>query len=93
MIFSSSGLVTIRNLANAGGEESRDRADNNTILGSFPPMVVMYPLAGVDGKVTEDKVELKDLEDPEASSSANQSSAAIEQRTEKEFGIKRMMLT
>ncbi len=93
MIFRSSGLVAARNQANTGGEGSGGGADNNTILGSFPPMDVTYRLAGGDGKATEGKEELGDLEDPEAPSTANQSPAAIEKRTEKEFGIKRMMLS
>ena len=85
MIFSSSGLVAARSRANAGGDE-------NTILESFPPMVVTYRLAGVDGEATEDTVEVNEMEDPEAPSTANQTPAAIEQRMEKEFGITRMML-
>jgi hypothetical protein len=85
MIFSSSGLVAARSRANAGGDE-------NTILESFPPMVVTYRLAGVDGEATEDTVEVNELEDPEAPSTANQIPAAIEQRMEKEFGITRMMV-
>jgi hypothetical protein len=93
MIFSSSGLVAARNRANAGGEGSGGGTYDNAILESFPPMVVTYRLAGVDGEATEDKVELEDLEDPEAPSIANQSPAAIEQRMEKEFGITRMLLT
>jgi hypothetical protein len=93
MIFSSSGLVSARNRANASGEGSGVGSDDNTILESFPPMVVTYRLAGVDGEATEDKVELEDLEDSEAPSTANQSPAVMEQRMEKEFGITRMMLT
>ncbi len=42
-------------------------------------MVVTYQFAGVDGEATEDKVELKDLEDPKAPSTANQLPAAMEQ--------------
>ena len=85
MIFSSSGLVAARSRANAGGDE-------NTILESFPPMVVTYRLAGVDGEATEDTVEVNEMDDPEAPSTANQTPAAIEKRMEKEFGITRMML-
>jgi hypothetical protein len=91
MIFISSGLVATRNQANAG-EGSGGVADNNTILECFLPMVVMYQFAGVDGEATVDKVELEDLEDPEAPSTANQLPAAMEQCLEKESGTTRMML-
>ena len=90
MIFSSSGLVAARSRASAGGGGSTV-ADDNAILASFPPMVVTYRLAGVDGEATEDNVEAEDLEDPEAPSAANSTPAAIEKRMEKEFGITRML--
>jgi len=80
MIFSSSSLTARRTSG----------ADENTILASFPPMVVTYRLAGVDGEATEDKVEQEDLEDPEAPAS-NSCPAALERRMEKEFGITRMV--
>eukprot|EP00584_Thalassiosira_punctigera_P016014 CAMPEP_0172563024 /NCGR_PEP_ID=MMETSP1067-20121228/99249_1 /TAXON_ID=265564 ORGANISM="Thalassiosira punctigera, Strain Tpunct2005C2" /NCGR_SAMPLE_ID=MMETSP1067 /ASSEMBLY_ACC=CAM_ASM_000444 /LENGTH=205 /DNA_ID=CAMNT_0013353373 /DNA_START=1 /DNA_END=615 /DNA_ORIENTATION=- len=65
-------------------------ADDNAILASFPPMVVTYRLAGVDGEATEDKVEVEDLEDPEAPVT-QADPRAIERRMEKEFGITRMV--
>ena len=71
MILGSSGLVSTRNRANAGGEGSGGGADNNIILKSFPPMVVTNQLAGGNGEATEGKVELGDLEDPEAPSTVN----------------------
>ena len=43
------------------------------------------------GEATEDNVEVADIEDPEAPSSANSTPAAIERRMEKEFGITRMI--
>ena len=43
------------------------------------------------GEATEDNVEVADIEDPEAPSSANSTPAAIERKMEKEFGITRMI--
>jgi len=80
MIFSSSSLTARRGSG----------ADDNAILASFPPMVVTYRLAGVDGEATEDKVEAEELEDPEAPASST-CPEALELRMEKEFGITRMI--
>ncbi len=94
MIFSSSGLVAARNSVVAGGRGSVVGSDESAILlESFPPMVVTYRLAGVDGEATEDKVEFDDLDDPEALSTANLSPSEAEQRMEKEFGITRLILS
>ena len=82
MIFSSSSLA-------ARGRNGA-ASDDNAILASFPPMVVTYRLAGVDGEATEDKVEVQDLEDPEAPTSQN-TPEARERRMEKEFGITRVV--
>jgi len=93
MIFSSSGLVAARNRsaanAAASGGAGGGGADDNAILASFPPMVITYRLAGVDGEATEDTVD--DLDDPEAPSQANSTPQAIERRMEKEYGITRMI--
>jgi len=82
MIFSSAGLT--------GRGRNGTASDDNAVLASFPPMVVTYRLAGVDGEATEDKVEPEDLEDPEAPASQN-SPEARERRMEKEFGITRIV--
>jgi len=84
MIFSSSALLRGRTAGNSV-------ADDNAILQSFPPMVVTYRLAGVDGEATEDNLTPEDIDDPEAPSAANSTPAAIERRMEKEFGITRMI--
>jgi hypothetical protein len=75
MIFSSSGL---------GGRVRGSGAEELDIT-QLPPMVVTYRLAGVDGEATEDKVEVADLEDPEAI--VITSPRALEKKMEKEFGI------
>jgi len=80
MIFSSSSLM-----ARCRGSGGND--DN--LLSSFPPMVVTYRLAGVDGEATEDKVEVEDLVDPEAPGSVSPSSK--EKQMENEFGITRII--
>ena len=82
MIFSSAGLT-------ARGRNGT-ASDDNAVLAAFPPMVVTYRLAGVDGEATEDKVEPEDLEDPEAPASQN-TPEARERRMEKEFGITRIV--
>ena len=82
MIFSSAGLTA----------RGRNGASDDAILASFPPMVVTYRLAGVDGEATEDKVEPEDLEDPEAPTSQN-SPEARERRMEQEFGITTRIVT
>lgn len=84
MIFSSNALLRGRTSGNSV-------ADDNAILQSFPPMVVTYRLAGVDGEATEDNLTPDDIDDPEAPSAANSTPAAIERRMEKEFGITRMI--
>ena len=54
--------------------------NDDTDISHLPPMVVTYRLAGVDGEATEDKVEVGDITDPEASDAANDD-------PEKEFEI------
>jgi hypothetical protein len=78
MIFSSSGLSG--RLRGSGPDAELDTSQ-------LPPMVVTYRLAGVDGEATEDKVEVEDLEDPEAV--VVSCPQALETKMEKEFGITR----
>ncbi|KAL7554750.1 hypothetical protein ACHAWF_018286 [Thalassiosira exigua] len=103
MIFSSAGLTAAGGGSRGrggtgggggpGGEGRSGIADDDAALAGFPPMVVTYRLAGVDGEATEDKVEPGDLEDPEALPDAsNADPAAAERRLEKEFGITRLVL-
>ena len=74
------------------GSLTRPRVDENSPMSDFPPMVVTYRLAGVDGEATEDKVEESDLVDPDAPlDTANLSSIEYEQRMEKEYGLTRAM--
>ncbi|KAL7467259.1 hypothetical protein ACHAXS_007506 [Conticribra weissflogii] len=80
MIFSSSSL-TARSRGSGGNDDN--------LLSSFPPMVVTYRLAGVDGEATEDTVEVEDLVDPEAPGSVSPS--AKEKQMEKEFGVTRVI--
>jgi hypothetical protein len=89
MISTGSGLSMIFSSSSLTGR-GRNGADDNAILASFPPMVVTYRLAGVDGEATEDKVEVVDLEDPEAPASQS-SPEARERHMEKEFGITRVV--
>ena len=77
MIFSSSGL---------NGRLRGSGADDLDVT-QLPPMVVTYRLAGVDGEATEDKVEVEDLEDPDAVNIT--CPKAMERKMEKEFGITR----
>jgi len=78
MISAGSGLSMIFNSALGGGGKPS----------GTPPMVVTYRLAGVDGEATEDKVEVNDLVDPEASGNETHSSPDLfEKKMEKEFGI------
>ncbi len=56
MIFISSGMTA----------RHGEVADDNDMLTSFPPMVVTYRLDGMDGKTTEDKVEVEDMDNPKA---------------------------
>ena len=77
MIFSSNGL---------SGRLRESGADELDVT-QLPPMVVTYRLAGVDGEATEDKVEVGDLEDPEAVNIT--CPKALEKKMEKEFGITR----
>ena len=76
MIFSSISLTAQRGVG----------ANENTILASFPPIVVKYRLAGVDGEAKEDKVEV----DPEAPKS-NSCPSALERHMEKEFDTMHMV--
>ena len=69
---------------------SRSKVDENSPMSDFPPMVVTYRLAGVDGEATEDKIEEDDLVDPDAPpDTANLSNNEYEQRMEKEYGLTR----
>lgn len=87
MISTGSGLSMIFNSSRARSAG----ADDNAILATYPPMVVTYRLAGVDGEATEDTVEDGDLDDPEAPNAANSTPAAIERRNEKEYGLTRLI--
>ena len=87
MISTGSGLSMIFNSSRARSAG----ADDNAILATYPPMVVTYRLAGVDGEATEDTVEEGDLDDPEAPNAANSTPAAVERRNEKEYGLTRLI--
>lgn len=90
-IPAGSGLRALLSGAAFGaGGLSRSRVDENSPMSDFPPMVVTYRLAGVDGEATEDIIEEGDLVDPDAPpNTANLSSDEYERRMEKEFGLTR----
>ncbi|KAL9178367.1 hypothetical protein ACHAXT_000014 [Thalassiosira profunda] len=92
MIFSGAGLGRsgARGTGTAGGARS-SAADDAATVAHFPPMVVTYRLAGVDGEATEDAVGPDDLDDPEAPAAANSDPAAVERRLEAEFGITQLV--
>jgi len=88
MINTGSGISMIFSSNSLGGRLRGSGADELDVA-QLPPMVITYRLAGVDGEATEDKVEVEDLEDPEAL--VVTSPSALEQKMEKEFGITRSL--
>lgn len=89
MINTGSGLSMIFNSSGLGGRARGSGNDAEPDVSQLPPMVVTYRLAGVDGEATEDKVEVEDLEDPEAV--VVSCPKALEKKMEKEFGITRSL--
>ena len=88
MISTGSGMSMIFSSCGLGGSLQASGTDELDVT-QLPPMVVTYRLAGVDGEATEDKVEVKDLEDPEAVTIT--CPKALEEKMEKEFGITRVL--